>query len=181
MQPLLKNPDRPLYLNGSVPETRLPMVSIVVCSYNGARTLRDCMVSLQNLHYPNYEVIFVDDGSKDNTQEIMTDFPGVRNIVQVNKGLSAARNVGIAAAKGEVVAFTDSDCMADRDWLYFLVHTLLSGDYAAVGGPEHFAAGDGLDSGHGRCRARLAEPRPADRHDRGACARLQHGLSQMGA
>ena len=114
------------------------MVSIVVCSYNGARTLRDCLGSLQHLHYPDYEVIFIDDGSKDNTQEIMKEFPRVRNIVQVNRGLSAARNAGIAAAKGEVVAFTDSDCMVDRDWLYFLVHTLLSADFAAVGGPNGF-------------------------------------------
>ena len=51
------------------------MVSIVVCSYNGARTLRDCLGSLRNLHYPKYEVIFIDDGSKDNTQEIMKEFP----------------------------------------------------------------------------------------------------------
>lgn len=135
LQPLLKNPERPLY-ERFVPATPLPMVSIVVCSYNGARTLRECMVSLQDLHYPNYEVIFVDDGSKDNTQEIMKDFPRVRNIIQKNRGLSVARNVGIAAAKGEVVAFTDSDCMADRDWLYFLVHALLSADFAAVGGPN---------------------------------------------
>ena len=135
LQPLLKNPERPLYERFK-PETELPKVSVVVCSYNGARTLRDCLNSLQHLHYPNYEVIFVDDGSKDNTQEIMKDFPGVRNIVQVNKGLSVARNVGIAAATGEVVAFTDSDCMVDQDWLYFLVHSLLSADFAAVGGPN---------------------------------------------
>ena len=135
LQPLLKNPERPLYERFK-PETPLPMVSIVVCSYNGARTLRDCITSLQDLHYPDYEVVFIDDGSKDKTQEIMKDFPKVRNIVQVNKGLSVARNVGIAAAKGEVVAFTDSDCMVDRDWLYFLVHTLLSADFAAVGGPN---------------------------------------------
>jgi len=135
LQPLLKKPERPLYQR-FVPAVALPMVSVVVCSYNGARTLRECLTSLQDLHYPSYEVIFVDDGSKDNTQEIMKDFPTVRNIVQVNKGLSVARNVGIAAAKGEVVAFTDSDCMVDRDWLYFLVHALLSSDFAAVGGPN---------------------------------------------
>ena len=135
LQPLLKNPERPLYQRFA-PKTKLPKVSVVVCSYNGARTLRDCLQSLQGLHYPDYEVIFVDDGSQDNTQEIMKDFPGVRNIVQKNKGLSTARNVGIAAATGDVVAFTDSDCMADCDWLYFLVHALLSGDFAAVGGPN---------------------------------------------
>ncbi len=135
LQPLFKNPERPLY-HRLVPKTKLPMVSVVVCSYNGARTLRDCLNSLQKLHYPNYEIIFVDDGSKDDTQEIMRDFPRVRNIVQVNKGLSVARNVGIAAAKGSVVAFTDSDCMVDCDWLYFLVHALLSADFAAVGGPN---------------------------------------------
>jgi glycosyltransferase involved in cell wall biosynthesis len=135
LQPLLKNPERPLYQRFK-PAHELPMVSIVVCSYNGARTLRDCLGSLQNLNYPKYEVIFIDDGSKDNTQEIMRDFPSVRNIVQSNKGLSAARNAGITAAQGTVVAFTDSDCMADRDWLYFLVSTLLSSDFAAVGGPN---------------------------------------------
>lgn len=135
LQPMLQNPERPLYQR-FVPTEPLPMVSIVVCSYNGAKTLRDCLTSLKDLHYPNYEVVFIDDGSKDNTQEIMKDFPWVRNIVQVNKGLSVARNVGIAASLGEVVAFTDSDCMADRDWIYFLVHSLLSSDFAAVGGPN---------------------------------------------
>src|SRR6202453_4361983 len=101
LQPLLKNPERPLYERFK-PAYDLPMVSIVVCSYNGARTLRYCLNSLRNLNHPKYEVIFIDDGSKDNTQEIMRDFPGVRNIVQSNKGLSAARNAGIAAAKGGV-------------------------------------------------------------------------------
>jgi glycosyltransferase involved in cell wall biosynthesis len=135
LQSLLEKSERPLYQRFR-PATPLPMVTIVVCSYNGARTLRDCMRSLEDLHYPDYEVIFIDDGSKDNTQEIMKEFPRVRNIAQKNQGLSAARNVGIAAARGAVVAFTDSDCMADRDWLYFLIHTLLSSEFAAVGGPN---------------------------------------------
>ena len=63
-------------------------------------------------------------------------FPWVRYIHQSNHGLSHARNTGAAAAKGEVLAYTDSDCMADADWLYYLIGTLVSGDYAGVGGPN---------------------------------------------
>ncbi|MFZ5807067.1 MAG: glycosyltransferase [Verrucomicrobiota bacterium] len=113
-----------------------PKVSVVVCSYNGAATLRPCMESLQDLSYPNYEVILVDDGSRDNTQDIMKDFPAVKNIIQENKGLSVARNVGAEASTGDIIAYTDSDCMADKDWLYYLVHTLVENNFAAVGGPN---------------------------------------------
>jgi glycosyltransferase involved in cell wall biosynthesis len=113
-----------------------PKVSIIVCSYNGARTLQPCLKSLLEIDYPDYEIILVDDGSTDHTQELIKDFPDVRNILQPNMGLSYARNAGAAAATGEVFAYTDSDCMADPDWLYYLVGTLLSGDYAGVGGPN---------------------------------------------
>src|SRR4029077_16328627 len=50
--------------------------------------------------------------------------------------LSVARNVGAHAATGEVIAYTDSDCMADPGWLHFMVGTLLNGNYAGVGGPN---------------------------------------------
>ncbi len=115
---------------------RYPKVSVIVCSYNGAKTLDRCLASLRHINYPDYEVILVDDGSKDNTQEIAARHPWVINIRQENKGLSVARNVGAQAAKGEVIVYTDSDCMADPDWLYYLVGTLISGDYAGVGGPN---------------------------------------------
>jgi glycosyltransferase involved in cell wall biosynthesis len=134
LKPYLADLNRPLFER--VPLAEYPMVSVVVCSYNGARTLEDCLESLQKMNYPNYEVVFVDDGSKDNSQEIVAKFPEVRNIRQENKGLSVARNVGIHASQGEIVAFTDSDCMADKDWLYYLVQTLTSADFAAVGGPN---------------------------------------------
>jgi glycosyltransferase involved in cell wall biosynthesis len=134
LQPYFQDPSRPLHAR--FPLKRTPRVSVVVCSYNGARTLEDCLASLAKLDYPDYEVIFIDDGSKDNSQEIVKKFPQVRNFHQVNKGLSVARNAGIEAATGEIVAFTDSDCMVDRDWLYFLVQTLESGNFAAVGGPN---------------------------------------------
>jgi GT2 family glycosyltransferase len=130
-----------------------PLVSVIVCSYNGGKTLKDCLESLDRLNYPHYEVVLVDDGSKDNTREIVEAFkrsrsnhgasnpsgfplPNFIDIVQPNMGLSYARNAGAAAATGEIFAYTDSDCMADPDWLYYMVGTLLSGDYAGVGGPN---------------------------------------------
>src|SRR5438477_556083 len=116
------------------PLSRYPRVSVVVASYNGARTLKPCLESLTRLSYPDYEVILVDDGSTDSTPEIARQFPGVRCLRQDNHGLSVARNTGIAAATGEIVAFTDSDCRADEDWLYYLVDDLLSGEFVGMGG-----------------------------------------------
>ncbi len=113
-----------------------PQVSVIVCSYNGGKTLDRCLESLKAIDYPEYEVILVDDGSQDDTQEIASRHPWIRNIHQANHGLSVARNVGAAAATGSIIAYTDSDCMADPDWLYYLVGTLLSGNYAGVGGPN---------------------------------------------
>ena len=116
------------------PLARTPKVSVVVASYNGARTLEACLASLTKLNYSDYEIILVDDGSTDNTQEIARHYPAVRTIRQQNLGLSAARNSGIQAATGEIVAFTDSDCRADEDWLYYLVSDLVRGNFVGIGG-----------------------------------------------
>jgi GT2 family glycosyltransferase len=117
-----------------LPET--PRVSVVVCTYNGGRTLGQCLRSLANLKYPSFEVIVVDDGSTDNTGEVLSRFPAVRAIRQANRGLSHARNVGLHAATGAIVAYTDSDCYADPDWLTHLVDQLARTSAAAVGGPN---------------------------------------------
>src|SRR6266487_775332 len=116
------------------PLSRYPKASVVVASYNGAHTLKPCLESLTRLAYPDYEVILVDDGSTDATPEIAKEFPGILCIRQDNHGLSVARNTGIAAAAGEIVAFTDSDCRPDEDWLYYLVGDLLSRELAGIGG-----------------------------------------------
>jgi glycosyltransferase involved in cell wall biosynthesis len=120
-----------------------PKVSVVVCSCNGARTLRECLASLEQLNYPDYEVILVDDGSTDDTQAIAADFPRVRNIRQENRGLSVARNVGAEAAQGEIVAYTDSDCVADPEWLFYLVDAMQRQGVKAIGGPNVPPPGDG--------------------------------------
>ncbi len=113
-----------------------PRVSVVVCTYNGGRTLDQCLRSLADLDYPDYEVIVVDDGSTDNVREIVGRFPAVRAVHQPNRGLSVARNVGLHAATGEIVAYTDDDCFADPDWLTHLVYQLQRTGAAGVGGPN---------------------------------------------
>jgi GT2 family glycosyltransferase len=123
--------------------SRLPLVSVVVASYNGARTLGACLESLSRLRYPTYEVILVDDGSTDETPVLAAQFPGVRCVRHAqNLGLSAARNTGIEAAQGEIVAFTDADCRVDEDWLHYLVGDLTRSRFAGIGGPNLLPAED---------------------------------------
>lgn len=145
---------------------RTPKVSVVVASYNSARTLKACLDSLERLNYPDYEVIVVDDGSTDATPDLIRTgknqsvehrkapplvsedeknphFPHLRYIRHPrNAGLSVARNTGIEAAHGEIVAFTDADCRADQDWLYYLVGTLLCTGAEAAGGPNFLPPDD---------------------------------------
>ena len=116
------------------PLAAAPKVSVVVACYNGARTLKTCLDSLTRLNYPDYEVILVDDGSTDATPDIARNFKSVRLIQHPNHGLSVARNTGIAAATGEIIAFTDADCRADEDWLYYTVGDLVTSRFAGIGG-----------------------------------------------
>jgi O-antigen biosynthesis protein len=120
-----------------------PRVSIVVCSYNGARTIVDTFEALQRVAYPNFETILVDDGSKDGTAAIGREF-GARVISTENRGLSNARNTGYEAATGEIVAYIDDDAYPDSHWLHYLAHRFRQGDWAGVGGPNLAPNGDGM-------------------------------------
>lgn len=124
-------------------ERSWPSVSVVVCSYNGGATLDECLRALGSLNYPNYEVIVVDDGSTDETPNIVRRHH-CRVVRVANGGLSRARNLGIEAATGEIIAFTDSDAYADPDWLYYLATTLENQRAAAIGGPNLSPPDDGF-------------------------------------
>ncbi len=113
-----------------------PRVTVVVATYNGARTLDACLRSLGNLHYPNYEVIVVDDGSSQPIEKIASEYPVRYHRISPNEGLSNARNTGMRLAEGEIVAYIDDDAFADRDWLFFMVQSLLEQEASAVGGPN---------------------------------------------
>lgn len=119
-----------------VPPAAAPKISVVICAYNAERTMQACLESLRALRYASYEVIVVNDGSTDRTLEIARQFPEARIISQENQGLSVARNVGIEAATGDIVAFTDSDCVVDPDWLTYLAYSFAHGGFVAVGGPN---------------------------------------------
>jgi glycosyltransferase involved in cell wall biosynthesis len=112
-----------------------PRISVVICTYNGSATLRACLEGALTLHYPNYEVIVVSDGSTDSSPQIAAEYEGVTVIETSNRGLSAARNTGMEAASGEIIAYIDDDAIPDPDWLTHIAATFASG-YAAVGGPN---------------------------------------------
>jgi GT2 family glycosyltransferase len=112
-----------------------PRASVVVCTRNGARTLPDCLAGLLELDYPDYEVVVVDDGSMDATAAIASAFP-FRVISSGGRGLSHARNCGLEASTGEIVAYLDDDARPDPHWLTHIAATLSSTEHAGVGGPN---------------------------------------------
>ncbi len=102
-----------------------PLVSVVVPVYNGARFLTFALQSVFDQDYRPLEVIVVDDGSIDDSVNIARSFQEVRYVHQSNQGASAARNAGVAAAQGELIAFLDADDIWTANKLSVQTHHLL--------------------------------------------------------
>jgi glycosyltransferase involved in cell wall biosynthesis len=114
-----------------------PSVSVVVPALDAERTIGPCIESLLALDYPEdrLELVVVDNGSRDATCRIAAHYGSrVRLLHEPVRGPAAARNAGIRGSEGEVVCFTDADCVADSRWLSELLAGLVDSDVGIAGG-----------------------------------------------
>lgn len=116
--------------------TAPPRVSVIVCTRNGHAYLPACLRALATSHYPDQEVIVIDDGSRPGIEVMVSEHEGMRYVRQEPLGLSAARNRGAREATGAILVFTDDDCEPDPDWLGFLVQEMTTQGLDACGGPN---------------------------------------------
>lgn len=145
-----------------------PFISVVIPTRNRLAHLKQTLSCLEAQHYPAgaYEVIVVDDGSDDGTGGYLRDLASagrVRPVSQTQAGPGAARNAGVRAARGDVVAFTDDDCLPDLDWLAAIATSYTSSGRAprlAVGGrvEERIIDGNWLQTFYS-CRAERQQAR----------------------
>jgi len=110
-----------------------PSVSVVIPAYNSAGTIAEAIRACVNQDYPAVEVIVVDDGSTDDTGEIVRQFP-VRYVRQENNGPATARNTGWRQSRGEIICFTDSDCVPEPAWVSKIVSMLVDERAGGAGG-----------------------------------------------
>ena len=113
-----------------------PFISIIVPVYNGENIIGACLKSLLAQDYPKdkYEVIAVDNNSKDKTADIIKEYSVHYLFESKVQGSYAARNTGVRHAKGEILAFTDADCVADKGWLKKGIMGFVGGKIGCVAG-----------------------------------------------
>jgi len=120
------------------------MASVIIATRNRKEFLKQALMSLQNLDYPQdkYEIIVVDDGSTDGTEQVVEERQtaslnlNIQYCRQAKSGIPAAKNNGIKKAKGDLLVFIDDDCTVEPDWLTNLVRYFDSPDIGAIGGPD---------------------------------------------
>lgn len=107
----------------------MPKISIIIPVYNAEEYLEECLLTISQQTFNDFEILAINDGSTDNSLEILKQYqenePRLKIFSQVNKGVSAARNLGVEYAKGECIAFVDADdFLLDVEWLYQLIHNV---------------------------------------------------------
>lgn len=112
-----------------------PKVSVVIPVKNGAAHIRELLDSLMEVDYnkDKLEIVVVDGNSTDNTREIASQYP-VKILTEERPGLNAARNTGIKHSDGEIIAFTDFDCVVPKDWIWKIVENSQNSHAGCIGG-----------------------------------------------
>jgi len=116
-------------------------ISVIVPFYNSERYLQRCIAALLAQHYPSadYEVLMVDNNSTDASAEIVRQYPSVTLLTEKKQGAYAARNTGLSAATGAIIAFTDADCVPCQDWLPSIATALFPAQVHLVLGSQQWA------------------------------------------
>ena len=144
-----------------------PLISVIVPAYNAAEGLARCLDSLLSQTWPALEVLLVDDGSTDATADIARDYARrdsrVSVLSQPNGGVSSARNAGLAACRGELIAFADADDWVKPEWLACMADTLLrqQADMAVCGYIEQLPVKDAAPLIRGTVAMAACGPREA--------------------
>ena len=143
------------------------LVSVIILNWNGRAFLDDCLRSLKHQTYSNYEIILVDNGSQDDSvQLINTHYSDMLRLIQLpeNRGFAGGNNVGLREARGLYIALLNNDTEADRNWLHSLVQCMNSDEKIGMVGSKvmnyykrdeidntgHLIYPDGLNRGRGR-------------------------------
>jgi len=135
------------YLCG-VDEKIKPKLSIVIPIYNGQRTVRDTMESLKKQTFNDFEIIVVDDGSKDNTLNIVKKYADKLIINEKNSGPAVSRNKGIKAANSDLIILTDGDVILPDNWAENMYNALRENDVimGKINIPESTFIGDSISA-----------------------------------
>lgn len=115
-------------------------ISVIVPFYNSERYIQKCVEGLLQQSYPReaYEIILIDNNSTDASAELVQRYPGIRLLTETKQGSYAARNRGLQQAKGEVIAFIDSDCVPAHDWLHEIMMEMDQLDFSIVLGQREY-------------------------------------------
>jgi len=121
-----------------------PSVSVIIPAYNCEQTIRHIIQAIFAQTYPAVNIIVVDDGSTDQTPQIIQSFDGLTYLHQENAGPAAARNCGAKESQDEIIFFTDSDCVPERDWIEKSIKPFQEEKVAVVAGSYGIANKDNI-------------------------------------
>ncbi len=140
-----------------------PLVSVIIVNWNGMKYIKECLDSLFNQSYSNYEIILVDNASSDGSVEFVEkNYPKVRIIRnKENLGFAEGNNIGIHETKGELVALFNPDAVAEKEWLSKLVSVLQSSNTIGAATGKIYYYGDKYGKGAVFCTWSKVDPHSA--------------------